>query len=347
VTARHFVTAAAVIGGVVATYAAAGWQSKPYNTWTDAELKEVLTDSPWSSKGQITYYQAPGAQSKGATPGAIEDMAMVSWVSSLPLRQAGVRQQITAGAAITKEAEAALAAKPEAYVVAVKIYGGQRSATWANGTSLMQAETFLLRDGKPPIAAIQSEGKALDKDDKVIETPAGGPPRGGGGGGAPRGGAPANSPFLDIQRGGGGGGGFGGGGGGFGAPQGGGGNRPRGVASMLVYVFPKTDMITAADKEVEFTSKLCSAFGGFGGGGGGGGFGGGAGGGGGAPQGGLPANSPLFEMQRGGGGGGGGFGGGGAAAGRPGGGAPTPSCQYNVKKKFKLKDMVFNGDLSL
>jgi translation initiation factor IF-2 len=320
----------------VATHAAAGWQSKPYNTWTDAELKEVLTDSPWASKASISYVKTNGANS-----GAIEDMALVSWVSSLPLRQAGVRQQIAVGSPIPKEAEAALATPAQAYVVAVKVFGGTGSSSYANGASTAQADTFLLRDGKPPIAAVQSEGRTLDKDDKVIETPAGGAPRGAGGG-APRSGAPANAPFFDIQRGGGGAGGFGAPQGGFGAPQGGGGNRPRGVASLLVYVFPKTDPITLADKEVEFSSKLCGGgFGGFGGGGGGGGFGG-------APAGGGPANAPLFEMQRGGGGGGfGGGGGAGAPQGRPGGGAPTPACRFNVKKKFKLKDLVYNGDLSL
>jgi hypothetical protein len=335
VTARHLVTAAALLGSVVAMHAAAGWQSKPYNSWTDAELKEVLTDSPWASKGSISYVKTNGASSQ-----AIDDMALVSWVSSLPMRQAGVRQQITAGQAIPKETETALATAPQAYVIALKVYGGNSSSSYANGAAAAQAETFLLRDGKPPIAASQSEGKMLDKDDKPIDAPSGfGAPRGGGGGGAPRGGAPANSPFFDMQRGGGGGGGgFGGGrGGGFG--QQGGSNR----SSMLVFVFPKTDAITLADKEVEFSSKLCGGgFGGFGGGGGG--FGGG--GFGGTPTGGAPANAPLFDMQRGGGGGagGGGFGGG---AGRPGGGGSTPNCRFNVKKKFKLKDMVYNGDLSL
>ena len=106
-TARHLVTAAALLGWVVAAYAAAGWQSKPYNTWTDAELKEVLTDSPWASKGSVSYVKTNGASSQ-----AIEDVALVSWVSSLPLRQAGVRQQMTAGQPIPKEIETALATVP-------------------------------------------------------------------------------------------------------------------------------------------------------------------------------------------------------------------------------------------
>ena len=74
----------------------------------------------------------------------------------------------------------------------------------------------------------------------------------------------------------------------------------------MIYVFPKTDVITIDDKEVEFVTKLCGGFGG--------GFGGGGGRGAAAP-----------------------------AAGA-GGGA---SCQFNVKKKFKLKDMMYNGELAL
>lgn len=296
-TRRHLITAAGVLGWVVAAHAAATWQSKPYYTWTDIELKEVLTDSPWADKGTITYFVPAGGAPKGGTPQAIEDVALVSWVSALPLRQAGVRQQIPVGVAPPKETEDALAQPAGAYVLAMKVYGGNGSSGYANGTKVMQPETFLLREGKPPIAAIQSEGKALDKDDKVIETPAPGPPRGAGGGGAPQGGLPANGPFFSMQRGGGGGGGFGGGGGGFGAPQAGGANRPRGAASLLVYVFPKTDAITAADKEVDFSSKLCTA----------------------------------------------------AFGARPGAPEPSPTatCRFNVKKKFKLKDMVYNGALAL
>src|SRR6187401_3003710 len=105
VTRRHLITAAGVLGWVVATHAAATWQTKPYYTWTDVELKEVLTDSPWADKGTISYFVPAGGVPKGGSPQAIEDVALVSWVSALPLRQAGVRQQIPVGMAPPKEAE--------------------------------------------------------------------------------------------------------------------------------------------------------------------------------------------------------------------------------------------------
>jgi hypothetical protein len=290
-------------GALASVSGAPSWMSKPYNTWTDAELKEVLNDSGWASKGSITYSTARGGNSQ-----PIEDTALISWVSAKPLREASVRQQLGATPTPSKEAEAVLAATMNFYLVSVKVSGGGSSGSYGSAAARMQAETFLMRDGKPPIAAVQSEGRALDKEGKIIEPPA---PRGGGPGAppaapgaAPVAPAPGRSQQMQVlpssaaaafQRGGGGGGfpggGFpGGGAGGFGGGQ-------RGVASVMIYVFPKTDPITIDDKEVEFVSKLCGA----------------------------------------------GFGGRGAA----GGGAPAGNCTLNVKKKFKLKDMLYNGELAL
>lgn len=315
-TARPVIASAVVLAAAVATMSAApGWMSKPYNTWTDLELKEVLNDSPWADKGSISYVKTNGASSQ-----PIEDVVVVSWVSALPMRQAALRQQMGATPTPSKEAEAVLAQTITNYVISVKVSGGAQSSSYASNASVMQAETFLRRDGKPPLAAVQSDARMLDKDGKVVEMPAprgGGPAPGGPGGpAAPGGSAPpaGRSQQMGVvpsafQRGGG-GGGIGGGGGGFGGPPGGGGG-PRATTSVMLYMFPKTDAITSADKEVELVTKLCSrGFGGFGGGGG---------------RGGAP----------------------GAGAGAPpaaGGGA---NCQYNVKKKFKLKDMVYNGELAL
>jgi hypothetical protein len=284
VTGRHLIASAVVLVGAVAwVNGAESWASKPYNTWTDVELKEVLNDSPWAGKGSVTYSQA-----KGGTASAIEDVALVSWVSAMPLRQAAIRQQLGATPTPSKEAESVLSQPMNLYAVSVKISGGPSSSSYGNSAARMQADTFLMRDGKAPILALQSEGRVLDKDGKVVEAPA---PRGGAPGAPPPASRSQQMQILPtaaaFQRG---GGGFGGGGGGFGAPQGGGGSRPRGVSSVMVYMFPRTDAITAADKEVEFVSKLCA----------GGGLGGGA-----------------------------------------------ATCQYNVKRKFKLKDLTYNGELAL
>jgi hypothetical protein len=269
-----------VLAGAMLAGATEIWE-KPFNTWTDVELKQMQTDSPWAGKGSISRITSRGGSSQ-----PVEEVVIVTWYSATPMRQAAVRQQIAAGAEVPADVTARLAQPAETYTVGIKVSGGQ-GTSYARSAAAAQAETFLMRDKKPPIAAVQVEGRMLDKDGKQVEMPAPGPPRGGGGGAPRSGGAPNNGPLLSMQGGrGGGGGGFGGGGRGFGG-------GPQGGASLLLFAFPKSDAITLADKEVEFVTKLCG---------------------------------PSF--------GGGGGGGGGA-------------CQYNVKKKFKLKDMAIKGELAL
>ena len=309
--------------------AADKWDKRPYNTWTDLELKEVLTGSPWAGNANVTRVASNGGNSQ-----PLEEVVLVSWASGLPLRQAGVREQIKVNTPIPAEVDAALAKPTEMYVLTMKVTGGS-GASYANQAAAIQAETSLLRNGKPPLKPTAVEGRTLDKTGKPVQAPAGGfgPGRGGGGrpggppGGAPGGGAPGGGGGFEVPAGGGappsqsvqqsvpgiggaqqapalaaqggGGGGGRGGGGGFG-----GGGAGGGAASLLIFAFPKTEALTLADKEVEFVSKLCGG-GGFGGGGGGGGGGGRAG------------------------------------------GAPASPCNLNVKKKFKMKDMQYMGELAL
>lgn len=262
--------------------AAGVWETKAFNTWTDAELKTVLTDSPWAGKAGISYVKTNGASSQ-----PIEDVGVVMWSSALPMRQADVREQIAPGTPIPEQVAKALGQSWDKYVIAIKVSGGTNSSSYARGAAASLAETFLERDGKPPIAAARSEGRMLDKDGKVVPMPAApapGAPRGGGAPGGPPAATPNNGPMLRVQGGAPGGGGRGGFGG-FG------GATVRGGSTLLIFEFPKTDPITLADKEVEFVSKLCG---------------------------------PSFGR-----------------------GGAGQACQYNVKKKFKLKDMVLKGDLAL
>lgn len=312
---QYFAAPLAAVVAVAAIGAAEKWESKPFNTWTDVELKQVTTSSPWAGKGSISY-----AQSRGGESQPIEDQTMVTWMSALPQREASIREQIKEGAPIPDGAEAYLAREEAMYVIAVRVTGGSGSGSYGSNIAAMAKETFLLRDGKKPLAVARAEGARLDKDGKEIETPApgaGGMRRGGGPGG-PGAGAPAqpeappaNVPAFSVvrdatlfgsasrleaadQRG---GGPPGGGGAGLGGGRGAG-----ATSSLLIYGFSKTDPITTDDKEVEFVTKLC-----------GGGMGG-------------------MGMGRG--------GGGGAAA-------PASNCSYNVKRKFKVKDMMYKGKLAL
>lgn len=240
VVGRSVVLSLCVSAGLVA--AAGVWETKPFTDWTDKETQAVLTDSPWAGKGSLTHARA------GGNGGAVPDWKItVSWRTGLPIRQALVRQQIGQGGKVAPEQQAMLTAADEHYIIAVEGVPGM----YAGAFQAIGMQTTLERDGKPPIAPTQGVVQLFDKKGKPIEqlpqrdrpgavapslspgapAPAQGPGGGGRGGG---GGAP-------------GGGGFGG----FGAGAGG-----DGSTATMIFGFPKIDPITAADKEVEFSTTI-------------------------------------------------------------------------------------------
>ena len=241
----------ALLGTVLAaaaTDAAQAWQSKPFNTWTDEELKEVVTDSPWAGRADLTRVQTPGS---GFAP--ISQFALVSWSSALPLRQAEERGRLKTGAGVSRETEARLAATPASYVITVTIRGTLRPSDLLSQSARIRSVTALRRLGKPSVSPTTIEERAFDRNGRPIEAP---------------------------------------------TPDG-----PR-RAAMFLFMFPKTDPLTLGDKEVEFTTRLCSAL---------------------APK----PDMDIVSMSE--------FGG----------GPLSPQCNLNVKKKFRLSDMVYNGALAL
>jgi hypothetical protein len=234
-----------------ATVGATSIWEKPFKTWSDAELKEFLATSPWTGKASVSYTKARGAESQ-----PIDETIHVTWASALPVRQARIRESIGVGGTVPPDAEQSVAQPLPMYVITLKVSGGPASSSYARLVTAIQKETFLLREGKEPIAAMQAEGAVLDKNGNVIETPPGPPAPGGqGAGGAPQGALPGTGPAFSLlrtadqgQRGGG-GGGFGGGG------FGGRGGVPGG-SSRLVFAFPKSDPISLTDKEVELVTKV-------------------------------------------------------------------------------------------
>ncbi len=319
------------IGLATTLMAADVWESKPFHTWTDKELTKVLTDSPWAGKGAISYVQNRAGQAP------VRETAVVTWASAPVMRQALVREEFGVTATVPAEAAAALASTPRQYIVTVKVTGTSTSADRALYTSEMQDETFLVLRGQPPIPALQASGEVLDSAGRPANAPTSGRETSGG---------PAFA-ATPAQRGGGGGGSGAGGGGarggaGAGAARGtppmpgsrGRGNvgePPPATAALLTFRFPR-DPITLADKEVEFVTKLCR---------------GGSASGASAPPAANPVQPQLgfaASAQRG--------GRGDFPQGRGEGpgvrmGDPPPPCNYYVKRTFKLKDMVVQGELAL
>jgi len=152
----------------------------------------------------------------------------ITWRSGLPIRQGLLRQQIGPAGKVTPEQQAALTAGEAVYIVAVDGLPGM----FAAGIEAIGAQTSLIRDGKAPLMATQGLAQLFDKNGKAIEHL------------PERAAAPPSAP-----------GGRGGGGRGF-PGAGGGAGAGDGTTATLLFGFPKADPITAADKEVEFSTTI-------------------------------------------------------------------------------------------
>jgi hypothetical protein len=297
------------------------WESKPFHTWTDKELEKVLTSSPWAGKASVTYVRS--------RPQPIQEQAIVTWASAQVIRQALAREEFGATPQLPRDVEAIIARTPSFYIVTVRISKGANSAGHAGQAEMMRNETFLQLRGKPSIPAVQAEGEVIGQDGKPLQAL----DRSDGLRGTERASGPMATPVLAQRAGGGGaaaGGQRGAGSGAAGQRGSGRGNRggfgvPAGssAGSLVVFRFPR-DPITLGDKEVEFVTRLCSSGGGaqflqsspgvpqFNAAGA-------------AQRGPPPDIEGILQAPR----------------------SPVPACNYNVKKKFKLKDMLVKGGLAL
>jgi hypothetical protein len=155
----------------------------------------------------------------GGSVGPVPDWKItVAWRTALPIRQALIRQQIGLGGKVMQDHQAILSAVDERYIIAVEGLPGM----YAGMIEAIGAQTMLERDGKSPIMATQGVAQLFDKNGKSMEQlPA-------------RGGRPGAS----------------------GGGRAGGAGVGDGSTATLIFGFPKSDPITAADKDVEFTSTI-------------------------------------------------------------------------------------------
>lgn len=205
----------------VTVYAAAGvWESKPFTDWTDKETQAVLSDSPWAGKGSLTNVRSGGSFSP------VPDWKVtVTWRTALPIRQALLRLQIGQGGKVMADQQAVLTASEPNYIVMIE----GLPAMYAAMMQTIGPQTTLLRDGKPPITAVQGATEVRDKEGNIIAAPAPVPPPAAAAGAAGRGGR-----------------------GGFGAAP----IKDDGSTATLMFGFPRADPITTADKEVEFSTTV-------------------------------------------------------------------------------------------
>lgn len=205
----------------VALVAADFWTEKDFTSWSDKEVEQMLTDSPWSREvtivlsvlersgtGRIggsgrdglwdpSVAEAAAQASRGAglpsseITGVTRARVTVSWIRALPVKQALVRRQIGINAAISPEGQALLWRTEPYYVVAVSELP-QAFGARSPDISAVLAATALKRKNKAPISP---------ESVQFFQ----------------------NAPDRSLQA---------------------------------VYLFPKSDAITLDDKEVEFVTTL-------------------------------------------------------------------------------------------
>jgi hypothetical protein len=123
------------------------WETKPFTMWSDQELQQITTDSPWAKKIVLA--------------GAADTPVVISWRSALPMKQALARMQIGLGGTITPPVRAMLDQKETGYVVSVD----GLPARLAGSTANIRADTSIKVGDKtrigPDEALAQPSGNNL------------------------------------------------------------------------------------------------------------------------------------------------------------------------------------------
>ena len=169
-----------------ALVAADFWDEEDFTSWSDKEVRTMLTDSPWAKRVNIVmgalrgeaadrYHAAPdpfGFGGTGAPPrpgeadtqqfeGIRRTRVTVLWINALPVRQAVVRAVVGRNAAIPPDGRAYLAENDPFYTVAV-VGLPPPFALLGRAIEALKAETMLQRRNRPPVTPAEV---VLERDD--------------------------------------------------------------------------------------------------------------------------------------------------------------------------------------
>jgi hypothetical protein len=162
---RYRVLGALLFGLIFATGLAAAdfWDTKPFLEWSDHEVEQMLTDSPWTSLIALPLpNRAPvptvddggrggrGGGDRGFGPGPVRARITISWRSALPLKQALVRQQVGQRGTVPPQAQTYLDTPDEHYIIALQGLPPQYTMP-GRGQEAVEVTALLKRPGKPPI----------------------------------------------------------------------------------------------------------------------------------------------------------------------------------------------------
>lgn len=167
------IVAAAVLWmlGAAGLAAANFWDTKPYTDWSQKEVEEMLTDSPWARQLSVVVQSPPrptedtvGRGGGGGDTGgrgfpvpSPQLKLVLTWRTALPVRQALARLPIGAASAAGID-QLPLPERPPYYLITLSGV----PARYARVAPSATATTFLRRGKKAPIAlaqgAVQQDG---------------------------------------------------------------------------------------------------------------------------------------------------------------------------------------------
>ena len=169
-----------------ALLAADFWEEKDFTSWSDKEVRKMLTDSPWAKRANIVMGGLRGEESSGyhvgpdpfgfggtgvhSLPGEADTQQFagirratvtVLWINALPVRQAVVRAVVGRDAPIPPDGREYLVEEDPFYTVAV-VGLPPPFALLSRMLDAVKAETMLKRRDRPPVAP---ERIVLERDD--------------------------------------------------------------------------------------------------------------------------------------------------------------------------------------
>lgn len=185
---RHAVTGTVGVWLLAGAALAAAdfWEEKDFTSWSDREVRRMLTDSPWAKRVNIVMGGLRGEESSGyhvgpdpfgfggtgvrSLPGEADTQQFagirratvtVLWINALPVRQAVVRAVVGRDAPIPPDGRDYLAEVDPFYTVAV-VGLPPPFALLSRTLDAVRAETMLRRRDGPPVVPDQV---ILERDD--------------------------------------------------------------------------------------------------------------------------------------------------------------------------------------
>ena len=143
------------------------WEEKAFTDWSDKDVEKMMSNSPWAKRVTVVFRGPPreggGATIAGGNAGGFgrggrggsdgQSRLVIQWRSSLPVRQALVRERIGEGGTVEPEAQALLNQRVPGYYVVITGLPGQFGRL---APEELMAEARLERKGKPPIVPTQA-----------------------------------------------------------------------------------------------------------------------------------------------------------------------------------------------